>query len=333
MIRDFAKKNISRLQTMQAVVALIIILIIGSLVDPVKFLTVGNLLNVTRQALTVALLAYGMAFVVISGSIDLSVASGLIMGAFLCLLFSKYSVVLGILAACAGCMVIGFLNAVLINEFKFPSMIATFAMALLINGTLFLINKGAHYQVNELPLALEFLGFGDVFGIPFATIVLVLMCVFCHYLITRVPAIRYIYAVGGNAEAAAMMGVNVKRTRYIAHILCGLLTGLAGVNMGSRLGSAVILGGAGFDMNAIASIVIGGIAMSGGRGKMIYALIGSLVMTMLSNVFTIQKWLNYNYEQSVIGILLIIVLLIQVFSSTQADGANKSKNSKKIIET
>lgn len=314
MIRSFVKKFASQTKIIQAAIAFLVIFLVGIVVDPLIFPTFGNLLNISRQALTIALLAYGMAFVVIGGSIDLSVASGLILGAYLCLVSLKHHVVLGIFAACAGCMVIGFLNAVLINEFKFPSMIATFAMALLINGGLFLINKGAHYQVSELPPALEFLGYGDIFGIPFGTIILVLMCVFCHYLITRVPPIRNIFAVGGNPEAAAMMGINVKRTTYIAHILCGLLTGLAGVNMASRLGSAVILGGGGFDMNAIASIVIGGVAMAGGRGKMSYALIGSLIMATLSNVFTIQKWLNYNYEKSVIGILLIIVLLVQVFS-------------------
>lgn len=310
---SLGKFFVSQFKLIQAAIAFLVIFFVGVLVDPIIFPTYGNLLNISRQALTIALLAYGMAFVVIGGSIDLSVASSLILGAYLCLVSLKYHIVIGIFAACAGCMIIGFLNAVLINEFKFPSMIATFAMALLINGGLLLINKGSHYQVNELPPSLNFLGYGDILGIPFATIVLVLMCVLCNYLITRIPAIRNIYAVGGNSEAAAMMGINVKRTKYIAHILCGLLTGLAGINMASRLGSAVILGGAGFDMNAIASIVIGGIAMAGGRGKMSDALIGSLILATLSNVFTIQKWLNYNYEQSVIGSLLIIVLLVQVF--------------------
>ena len=322
-MKTSTKKIFSGFKSLQAVVAIIIIFLMGSLIDPSKFLTVGNLLNISRQALTVGLLAYGMAFVVICGSIDLSVSSGVILGSYLCLVFSEYNVILGILAACAGCMFVGYLNALLINEFKFPSMIATFAMAMLIKGGLLLITNSTSYQVDELSPALEFLGYGDILGIPFGTIVLVLMCFLCTYLVTHIPGIRAIYTVGGNAEAAGMMGVNVKRTTTVAHILCGLLTGLAGVNMGSRLGAAVVLGGSGFDMNAIASIVIGGVAMAGGRGKMSYALLGSLVMAMLSNVFKIQTWLNYNYEQAVIGILLIIVLLVQVLSTNKV---NSTKN-------
>ena len=320
-----SRKIFLGLKSVQAVVAIIVIFLMGCLIDPSKFLTVGNLLNITRQALTVGLLAYGMAFVVICGSIDLSVSSGVILGAYLCLVFSEYNVILGILAsACVGCMFVGYLNALLVNEFKFPSMIATFAMAMLIKGALLLITNSTSHQIDELPPALEFLGYGNILGIPFGTIVLVLMCVLCTYLITHIPSIRAIYAVGGNAEAADMMGVNVKRTTTIAHILCGLFTGLAGVNMGSRLGAAVVLGGSGFDMNAIASIVIGGVAMAGGRGKMSYALLGSLVMSMLSNVFKIQTWLNYNYEQAVIGTLLVIVLLVQVLSTNKVSGTKKA---------
>ena len=319
-----AKRFFSKIRFTEALVAIVVIFLMGCVINAGQFFNYGNLLNIVKQSLTIALLAYGMAFVVICGSIDLSVPMGVVLGAYLCLLLCNVNEGLAIVAACIGCGFIGFLNAFLINVCKFPSMIATYAMSMLLKGVMILVIGESSFHVNTLPPFLNYLGFGNLFGfLPFSIIILVLMCFVACYLIKRVPAIRNIYAVGGNEEAAAMMGINVNRTRYIAHILCGIFTGLAGVNLAARINSAVITGGSGFDMMAIASIVIGGVSMMGGRGKMSAGLWGALVMSMLSNVFKLQTTLNYYYEEAVIGIMLIVVLLIQAIS---ASGMNKRKS-------
>ncbi len=310
------KQRINKIGSLQAIAAIVVIFIMGCIISPNGFATTGNLTNILKQSLTIALVAYGMTFVVLAGSIDLSVPMGVVVAAYVCLLLCKVNVVLAIVVACAVCCVIGLANAFLINACKFPSMIATYAMSMLIKGVLILIMGNASFNVKDMPAALNFLGFGKLFGIiPFSAVMLVVICIIASLLLKRVPAIRNIYAVGGNAEAAKMMGIGVNKTRYIAHALCGIFTGLAGVNMAARVNSAVITGGTGLDMMAIASIVIGGVMMSGGRGKMSAGLWGALAMAMLSNVFKLQTVLNYYYEEAVIGAMLIVVLLAQAILS------------------
>lgn len=317
MIRDLKRIVPRRIKLQEAVIALIAIFIMGCIINPDQFFNFENLLNVVKQSLTIALLAYGMTFVVISGSIDLSVSISVVLGAFICLRLCNESVALAIVAACAGCGIIGFLNAVLINAGRIPSMIATYAMSMLIKGVMLISVGESSYSVTDMPESLKFVGFGNVLGfLPFSIIVLLLMYLVATFLIKKIPAMRNVYAVGGNEEAAALMGINVKRTRYIAHILCGVFTGLAGVNLAVRLNSAVINAGYGLDMMAIASIVIGGVMMTGGRGKMSAGLWGAMVMSMLYNVFKLQTFLTYYYEQAVIGLMLIVVLLVQVLSTS-----------------
>ncbi len=311
-IKRFFPKHI---KIPEAVIALVVIFIMGCFINTEQFLNAENLLNIVKQSLTIALLAFGMTYVVISGSIDLSVSIGVVLGAYLCLRLCTINVVLGIVAACVGCGIIGLLNAVLINAAQIPSMIATYAMSMLIKGVMLITVGESSFNVPDMPASLRFLGYGNLFGVvPFAIVVLVLMYFIANYILNRIPAVRNIYAVGGSEEAASLMGVNVKRTRYIAHLLCGIFTGLAGVNLGVRLNSAVINSGYGLDMMAIASIVIGGVMMTGGRGKMSAGLWGAVVMSMLYNVFKLQTFLTYYFEQAVIGLMLIIVLLIQVIS-------------------
>lgn len=132
-----------------------------------------------------------------------------------------------------------------------------------------------------------------------------------NYLLKYQPTVRNIYAVGGNEEAAMMMGVNQDRTLIIAHIFCGAMAGLAGILMGARTGGAVPLGGDGYEMLAIASAVIGGTYLSGGRGKLSGTLFGALVIGLLSNVFKMQDILRSHWERVFIGSILLAVLLIQ----------------------
>ena len=317
MIKGLKRISPKKFKLQEAIIALIAIFIMGCIINPDQFFNCENLLNVIKQSLTIALLAYGMAFVVISGSIDLSVSISVVMGAFLCLRLCNVSVILAIVAACVGCGIIGFLNAVLINAGRIPSMIATYAMSMLVKGVMLIVVGESSYNVPNMPPSLRFLGFGNLFGfLPFSIVVLIAMYFLAAFLVKKIPAVRNIYAVGGNEEAAALMGINVNRTRYIAHVLCGIFTGLAGVNLAVRLNSAVINSGYGLDMMAIASIVIGGVMMTGGRGKMSAGLWGAMVMSMLYNVFKLQTFLTYYYEQAVIGLMLIIVLLIQAISTS-----------------
>jgi ribose transport system permease protein len=182
---------------------------------------------------------------------------------------------------------------------------------MLLKGMLLLVMVQGQYKPEAIHPALTYLGFGDVLGIPAGTIVLILMCLICTYLINKIRPIRNVYAVGGNEEGARMMGINVTKTRFIAHMLCGLFCAFAGINYAARLGGTNAAAGEQSVLLVIAAIVIGGIKMEGGQGRIYHALLGSLVITTLSTIFTLQEYLNSFWEQTVIGVMLLIVLLFQ----------------------
>ena len=290
----------------------LLMLLIGCIINPTDFFTARNLINVTRQSATNGLLAFGMTYVMICGSIDISVASMLPLSAFLSLYISNYSTVFAFIVPVIVCAAIGAFNGVLISKLNFPAMIATFSTQLFLRGVVHVLTGNSTYRPHNENAALRVLSTGSIFGvIPVATVLLLVMFFLLNYLLKYQPTVRNIYAVGGNEEAAMMMGVNQDRTLIIAHIFCGAMAGLAGILMGARTGGAVPLGGDGYEMLAIASAVIGGTYLSGGRGKLSGTLFGALVIGLLSNEFKMQDILRSHWERVFIGSILLAVLLIQ----------------------
>ena len=307
-------KNVSlRFKLSSATIALVITVIIGAFVNFSQFATADNAYNIIRQFVTNAILALGMAFVIISGSIDLSVSSVLVMGSFLAMRLVHISFGLSIIAPIAFGVLIGAINALLITKANFPPMIATYSTQMLVKGIVLVLTGGSTYKPLISHNAYTYLGFGDVFGIvPFSLIFFFVIFLFCAFSINRLPVVRNVYAVGGNEEAARMMGVNVVRTRFIAQIICSVLATIAGINVAARTGAAVTASGDGYDMLAIASCVIGGIIMSGGRGKLAHVVLGALVISTVANIFKLQTFLSVYWERAIIGLVLLIVLWFQI---------------------
>lgn len=301
-----------RFNISSAEMALIVTVIIGVLVNSSQFATVDNAYNIVRQFVTNAIIALGMAFVIINGSIDLSVSSVMVMGAFLAMRFVHISLALAILVPLAFGVLIGAINATLITKVNFPPMMATYSTQMLVKGIVLVLTGGSTYKPLVSHEAFSYLGFGDIFGvIPFSLAFFVVIFVICFFSIKRIPLVRNVYAVGGNEEAARMMGVNVVRTKFVAHIICSVLATIAGINVAARTGAAVTAGGDGYDMLAIASVVIGGTMMSGGRGKLTGVVMGALVISTVANIFKLQTFLSVYWERAIIGIVLLLVLWFQ----------------------
>lgn len=292
--------------------ALAVVILIGSAFNPGLFLSYSNIQNILRQTVTNALLAFGMAYVIISGSIDLSVATTLAMAGYIGVWLLPCSFPLAFLAAVMFGVLVGFLNGFLIAKVKFPPMIATYSMQLFIKGMILVITNGATLRPAGENMVMKYLGHGTVLGlVPLGFVLLIIVFCACNYSIGNIPLFRNIYAIGGNEEGAEMMGVNVVKTRIMAHIICSILACIAGINVAARTGAATAGAGDGYDMLAIASVVIGGISMAGGKGKFSGCFFGAMVVAILSNIFKLQNTLNAYWERAIIGIVLLAVLLVQ----------------------
>lgn len=309
--RVFAQKGRRKIST--GPVALAFVILVGLAVNPSQFMNYQNLMNIVRQTVTYALLAFGMAFVVISGSIDLSVATVVAMSGYVFAWVMQVSLPLAFLSSIVLGIVVGTINAILIAKIKISPMITTYCMQMFVKGILLIITKGTTYRPEFIHPAVNVLGYGNIFGIvPVGVVLMLLVFFLCWKGIRDIPGIRNVYAVGGNEDAARMMGINVLKTRLTAHILCSVLACLAGINVMARTGAAAASAGDGYDMLAIASIVIGGIVMSGGRGAFPSCLLGALIVSGLTNIFKLQTVLNAYWEKAIIGIVLLLVLLAQV---------------------
>ena len=185
-------------------------------------------------------------------------------------------------------------------------MIATYSMQLMIKGLILVLTNGITLKISTDSLIMKYLGHGMLFNLlPLGFVFLMAIFGICAFSIRRIPIIRSVYAVGGNEDAARMMGISVFKSRITAHIICSVLACLAGINVAARTGAAT------------ASVVIGGISMSGGKGTFSGCMFGAMVVAILSNIFKLQNFLNAYWERAIIGIVLLAVLLIQALMNQE----------------
>lgn len=294
-----------------AILGLIIVLVVGSLVNFKSFVSITNFINVGRQATIRGLLACGMTLVIISGSIDLSVSTNFALSGFLALYFGQFSAVLGFLVPVLVGALIGLIITVMTVRWRFPSWVATIAMQFFLQGATLLSTHGNTYKPaveNEVMKA--FGNFSAKYINSYLIVFIIMFAVFA-YLMKNRAAFRNIYAVGGNLEAARMMGISIFKTRLLAHMVCGSMASFAGVMLASRTGAAYPLAGNSYEMYAIAASVLGGIYLSGGRGKLWGTFVGAWVLGFLNNIFNMQSLINPLWEQVITGSVLILVVVLQ----------------------
>lgn len=308
------------LKNNEALVGLVMVVIIGMLVNP-RFLSIENTSNVLRSASIQGFIAIGMTFVILCGSIDLSVANMFGLAGYLFIVFSSKSALLAILVPLVVCTLIGLVNGCIVGVLRIPSFVGTLATSLLVNGLVLILTK----ETTVTPAAplsgfLKMLGRGSVLGaVPVPLILFVVATIVAAYILKMTPFGRSMYALGGNREAATMMGIRTERAMIYTHIVCGLCSGIAGVLFASRVGSAHPQAGTGYELYAIASAVIGGAKLSGGEGKMTGTFIGVLVMSSFNNIFNMQQVINAVWEYTVVGVVLLLVVLAQAIVANKGN--------------
>lgn len=280
----FSFKEMMKTPEMLTLIGFFVLCIFFS-VASAEFLQVSNLTNIIRQVSINGILAVGMTFVILTGGIDLSVGSVMALtGTIMAGMMINYglppiaAVVIGMLLGAA----IGFINGAFTAYAKIPGIIVTLAMMEMARGAALLYTGG--YPLSGLPDSYSFIGQGYLFGvIPMPAVIMIVVFFIAYIILNHLPLGRYIYAIGGNEEAVRLSGVKVKKIKALVYVFSGITASIAGVIMTSRLSSGQPMAGEGYELDAIAAAVLGGIAISGGRGHIFGTLLGALLLGVLSN--------------------------------------------------
>ncbi|MFI0240168.1 substrate-binding domain-containing protein [Streptomyces sp. NPDC016845] len=291
-----------------ALTALVVLVIVMSLLSG-DFLTTTNLLNVGVQAAVTAILAFGVTFVIVSAGIDLSVGSVAALSATVLAWAATNEgvpVVIAVLLAVVTGVACGLVNGALISYGKLPPFIATLAMLSVGRGLSLVISQGS-----PIPFPDSVSHLGDTLGgwLPVPVIVMVVVGVITAVVLGRTFIGRSMYAIGGNEEAARLSGLRVKRQKLVIYGLSGLFAAVAGIVLASRLASAQPQAAQGYELDAIAAVVIGGASLAGGTGKASGTFIGALILAVLRNGLNLLS-VSAFWQQVVIGVVIALAVLL-----------------------
>lgn len=298
------KKIIQELENKPYLFALLgfSIIFIALLVLSENFFTASNLFIISRQVAVNAILAIGMTFVILAGEIDLSVgAVAALIGCIVATLISiGQSYLIAVLAGILLGGVVGFINGIIVAKVRIPAIITTLAMMEIARGSALLYTKG--YPIAGLPAFVSTISQG---GNPL--LILIVLYGFATFTLSKTKAGHYLYAVGGGREATRYSGINVNKYIIFAFIVCGVMAALAGVMLVSRTGSGQPNAGIGFELTAIAAVVLGGTSITGGRGHIICTLFGALTIALINNGLNLLD-INPFTQQVLRGVIIICAI-------------------------
>lgn len=305
-IKNFVQENLG------IMIGLIVLCVIISVVNS-SFLTTNNILNVLRQTSTNLYLALAMTMVIILGGIDLSVGSiiavvGVVATSSISLLgFPIYiGIILGVLVG----VLFGALNGYIVATTVIPPFIVTLATMNIARGAAYVLSDGKPIRVMDF--SFNSIGSGYIGGIlPTPVLFLLIILIICYLIMNKTKLGRYMYAVGGNPEAAKFSGINIKKVQLFAYTFSGLMAAVAGIVLASRMFSGQPTAGEGAELDAIAAVVLGGTSMTGGKGKIGGTVIGALIIGVLSNGLNLMGISSF-WQYIVKGIVILVAVYIDV---------------------
>lgn len=308
-----SEKNRQRLNRLRPLIGLIIFSVIIALISP-RFLTKSNLFNIFRQTSINAVIAAGMTFVILTAGIDLSVGSILgFSGAISAgLLASGQPFILALLAALVIGIAAGAFNGLVITKGKVQPFIATLATMILLRGGTMVFTGGRPIAVTStsgVSPVFRFIGAGHVKGIPTPVLIMAVIFLVCYFVLNQTRFGRHIYSVGGNEEASRLAGVNTTKVKVMAYAISGFLAAVAGLIVTSRLSSAQPTAGDGYELDAIAAVVLGGTSLVGGQGGVLGTIIGALIIGILNNALNLMNVQSY-YQMIAKAIVILLAVLL-----------------------
>ncbi|MBD2199035.1 MULTISPECIES: ABC transporter permease subunit [Calothrix] len=303
------RKSINNLLQVAGILPiLVIICILFALLSP-NFMTAGNAVNILRQASINIVLATGMTFVILTGGIDLSVGSILAVSAVVAVLVSLLPALgwLAVPAALVTGLLLGLLNGALITFLDVPPFIVTLGSLTALRGAAFLVANGTTVINRNINFA--WIGNSYVGPLPWLVIIALLTVAVSWFVLRQTVLGVQIYAVGGNERAARLTGIKVNRVMLFVYGVSGLLAGLAGIMSASRLYSATGMLGQGYELDAIAAVILGGTSFTGGIGTIGGTLLGALIIAVLNNGLTLLN-MSYFWQLVVKGLVIIAAVMI-----------------------
>ena len=282
------------------------------------FLTPKNMFNILRQNASNLFLATGMTMVIILGGIDLSVGSVIALSGVVaagCVVNFGLPEAVGFIAAVAVGAVVGLFNGFIICKTDIPPFIVTLASMNITKGIALVLTGGA--PIRCMTDAFKFPGAGYVGPVPTPVILMVVIFIIAALMINKTQLGRHIYAVGGNVQAAKFSGISVQKVKFIVYAYTGVMAGIAGVVIASRLYSGQPTAGDGAEMDAIASVVVGGTSMSGGSGRIGGTLIGVLIIGVLNNGLNLMG-VDSNFQYIVKGLVILLAVYVDFLRNKKA---------------
>ena len=314
-IQKVEKKNTNLKELLfkyKSLIGLVLLIGIVSILNP-AFLSGKNILNILRQTSVNAIIAAGMTIVILTGGIDLSVGSILAISGAVCasLMVNGQNMILAVIIAIIIGGVFGTLNGFIISKGKLQPFIATLATMTILRGVTMVFTDGKPITLGSGDLAISFskIGGGTILGIPTPVIIMIVVFVVSAYILSNTKMGRYTYALGSNEEATKLSGLNTDKIKIWVYTISGILAAVAGIILTSRLYSAQPTAGNGYELDAIAAVVLGGTSLTGGKGKISGTIIGALIIGVLSNALNMLDVSSY-YQMMVKGVVILIAVLL-----------------------
>ena len=317
MDKGLGHKIWAKIQKFQVLAGLLLLCILFSVTTP-SFLQMKNVMNVLNQASVNCLLSMGVLLAVLTGGNDLSTGANLALSSMIVAISIKFwglNPFVGLLLGLAVGAFIGVLNGFMLTKMHMPHpFISTLGLALIVTGAA---------PVSSFPKSVQFLGNSMVGVVPMSIIFVAIVAVVFYIFLNRTAIGKHIYAIGGNAEAAKLSGINIDKTIIIVYTICGFMAALGGIVQMGRVDSAFPLAGTGYELNAVASVVIGGASMKGGSGTVSGTIIGAMVIAVLNNGLNLLHVSTYA-QQIALGIVIIGAVYVDVLRERLGSKAKKN---------
>lgn len=303
-------------------IAFILLCVVITILTPV-FISPGNIMNVLRQTSLIAITGIGMVMIILVGEIDLSVGSSqAVVGVItVWVLNATGNLFIALLSGVLTGAFLGMVNGLLVTRAKINSLIATLGTMAIYRGFAFVTTNAVSIQA-EVDSFME-VGTGYIGPVPIPVVIMILLFALFYYVLHHTSFGRYIYAIGGNVNAARLSGLPVTRMKMTVYIIGGVLTSLSAIILASRMFSGQPNAGTGFELQVVAAVILGGISLTGGVGSLLGAFIGILILSVLSNGLILLNVSSF-YHEIARGIVIILAVYL--------DGARRRNLQKKMIK-
>lgn len=309
-------RNLLRNRGVTMLLVLVGMMLISAAISP-SFRSIANILNLFNQNAVYGVMALGIAFVAITGCIDLSISSTVALTCVVAAhLFRDYGLLAGVVGGIAVGVAFGFLNGILVAKAKISYFVVTLGTMTIGRGLVYIITNG--FPVTGVPVKYNYIGIGKIGPVPVAAAIWLLLALALYFVFKNTRFGQYLYALGGNESASWLSGVNTDRMRILAFTWCGVFGSLAGILMTLRVLTATADAATGYELTAIAACIVGGISLDGGRGNVLSSITGTLILGLILNLLQLMGVSSF-YQSTLTGIIIIGAVGIDSFAKRKKD--------------